>query len=134
MTINAVSRYLELSPKLPHGWGEMKYSDSRRYRGQWVRGGREGCGGLISPGSLATTLTGQWLRDKQTGWGRIHYSNGAAFKGNWVRLDTVSSSDFQPLHKITNKNQRFPLVKILKTQIHPALSPRNCKEDSSGLI
>ena len=80
-----MSRYLE-QPKLPHGWGEMKYSDNRRYRGQWVRGEREGCGELISPGSLATTFSGHWLQDKQTGWGRIYYSNGAAFKGNWVRL------------------------------------------------
>ena len=65
-----MSRYLGLSPKLPHGWGEMKYGNDERYRGQWVRGAREGCGEMISPGSLATIFSGHWLQDKQTGWGK----------------------------------------------------------------
>ena len=85
-SINSVSRYKGHSPKLPHGWGEMKFGEGQRYRGQWVGGRREGCGELISPGRLATTFSGHWLQDKQTGWGRIIYSNGAAFQGNWVRL------------------------------------------------
>ena len=115
LTINSVSRYLGLSPKLPHGWGEMKYVNEERYRGQWVGGTREGCGEIISPGSLATTFSGHWLQDKQTGWGQINYSNGAAFKGNWVRLD-VSFSHSRPFHicqTFTNKNISFPLIKIL---------------------
>ena len=109
-----MSRYLGLSPKLPHGWGEMKYGNDERYRGQWVRGAREGCGEMISPGSLATTFSGHWLQDKQTGWGQINYSNGAAFKGNWVRLD-VSSIDFKtfPIRYKTNKNPSFSLIKVL---------------------
>ena len=113
-TINTVSRYLGLSPKLPHGWGEMKYRDERRYRGGWVRGAREGCGEMISPGSLATTFSGHWLQDKQTGWGQINYSNGAAFKGNWVRLD-VSSIDFKtfPIRYKTNKNPIYALIPLM---------------------
>ena len=115
VTINSVSRYLE-QPQLPHGWGEMKYMDSGRYRGQWVRGEREGCGELVSPGSpgsLASTFSGHWLQDKQTGWGGSNYSNGAAFKGNWVRLDgRIFKSLPAPIcHNFTNKNPRFPHLK-----------------------
>ena len=86
LTINAVSRYVGLEGvRLPSGWGEMRYGAGRgRYRGQWVRGVREGCGEMISPGRILTRYLGQWLQDKQTGWGVIHYSNGATYTGNWV--------------------------------------------------
>jgi len=85
-TINAVSRYVRLQgDHLPDGWGEMTYARGRRrYRGHWVRGLREGCGEMISPGKISTRYSGLWLQDKQTGWGTINYSNGATYTGNWV--------------------------------------------------
>lgn len=85
LRINDVSRYVGVeSDKLPDGWGEMEYHDGGRYRGEWSRGMRDGCGVMVSQGYLSTRYSGAWRQDKQTGIGEMIYSNGARYTGQWV--------------------------------------------------
>ena len=80
-----MTRYVGLSDdKLPHGWGEMDYQTGSSYSGHWAQGMRDGCGVMVSPGTLSTRFTGQWQRDRMTGWGEMRYSNGAVYRGQWV--------------------------------------------------
>ena len=86
--INGYANYkgqISVERNIPHGQGEMKWTNDDVYNGQWHFGKRNGSGTMKYHNE--TKYTGEWKNNKKDGNGSMHYPNGKVAKGKWVNDD-----------------------------------------------
>ena len=71
----------ETKDGIPHGYGEMKWSDCSLYNGNWSRGKMCGFGVMTWPSGKR--YEGTWENSQMEGVGTMFYPNGSVYNGNF---------------------------------------------------
>ena len=66
---------------IPNGYGEMKYTSGRFYKGQWVAGHWEGKGQVGN--AAGDVYEGTLFKDKRNGFGILKFADGRVFEGEF---------------------------------------------------
>jgi hypothetical protein len=74
---------ISVERNIPHGQGEMKWTNNDVYNGEWHFGKRNGSGTMKYHNE--TKYTGKWKNNKKHGYGSMHYQNGKKYVGQWYK-------------------------------------------------
>lgn len=74
---------ISVERNIPHGQGEMKWTNNDVYNGEWHFGKRNGSGTMKY--NDGTKYTGEWKNNKKHGNGSIYYQNGKKYVGQWYK-------------------------------------------------
>ncbi len=74
---------ISVERNIPHGQGEMKWTNDDVYNGQWHFGKRNGSGTMKY--NDGTKYTGKWYKDRRHGNGSMDYQNGKKYVGQWYK-------------------------------------------------